>query len=239
MSRPASDIAHAWDVSPQQGVHIQEELRSRVVLTNGFRELTYVGGADVAFSRKKGRVYAALVVLEYRTMSLVEVACGEGEARFPYIPGLLTFREGPVVMKAFGRLSKRPDLFLFDGQGIAHPRRVGLASHMGLLLNIPTVGCAKSPLRVQFELPGPKRGSVTKMMVGDEEVGAVLRTRDGVKPLYISPGHLVDVATSVQVVLATGRGYRLPEPTRIAHIMVTQLRKRREGRTFLRMEPSS
>lgn len=228
MSKPGSDIAHPWDVSPQQAIHIQEKLRSRVDLTNGFGELTHIGGADVAFSRKRGRVYAALVVLDYRTLSVVEVACGEGEARFPYIPGLLTFREGPVVMKAFCRLRKRPDLILFDGQGIAHPRRLGLASHMGLLLNIPTLGCAKSPLRVHFELPGPKRGSATKMMAGDEEVGVVLRTRDGVKPLYVSPGHMVDLATSVQVVLAAGRGYRLPEPTRIAHITVAQLRKRRE-----------
>jgi deoxyribonuclease V len=142
---------------------------------------------------------------------------------------LLTFREGPVVMKAFARLKTRPDLILFDGQGIAHPRRLGLASHMGLLLNIPTVGCAKSPLRVKFKLPGPRRGCATKMTVGDEEVGTVLRTRDGIKPLYVSPGHLVDMATSVRVVLAMGRGFRLPEPTRIAHITVTQLRKRREG----------
>jgi deoxyribonuclease V len=229
VSRPASDIAPVWDVSPQQAIHIQEELRSRVDLTNGFRELIHIGGVDVAFSRKKGRVYAALVVLDYKTLKLVEVACGEGEARFPYIPGLLTFREGPVVMRAFDRLRKKPDLILFDGQGIAHPRRLGLASHMGLLLNIPTVGCAKSPLRVRFQLPGPQRGSATKMTAGGEEVGVVLRTRDGVKPLYVSPGHMVDLATSVRVVLATGRGYRLPEPTRIAHITVTQLRKRREG----------
>jgi deoxyribonuclease V len=221
-------MTHPWDVSPRRAIEIQRELRSRVALNNGFQELTWIGGADVAFSRKRGRVYAALTVFEFQTMSLLEVAYGEEEVRFPYIPGLLTFREGPVVLEAFQRLRKRPDVILFDGQGIAHPRRLGLASHMGLLLNIPTVGCAKSPLRVEFKPPGLKRGCASRMMDGNEQVGVVLRTRAGIKPLYVSPGHLVDLATSVQLVLAAGRGYRLPEPTRMAHVLVTQLRKERE-----------
>lgn len=221
-------IRHRWDVSPRQAIEIQEDLRSLLVLTNGFDKLLLVGGADVAYSRKKNRVYAALTVFHYSTMSLLDVAYAEAEAGFPYIPGLLTFRERPVVLKAFRRLKERPDLIIFDGQGIAHPRRLGLAAHMGLVLNIPTVGCAKSPLRVQFEAPGLKRGSASKMMDGQEQVGVVLRTRDGIKPLYISPGHLVDLATSVKVILAAGRGYRLPQPTRIAHIKVTEFRKRLE-----------
>jgi deoxyribonuclease V len=229
VSKVASDIRHPWEVSPRQAIQIQEELSTRVVMANGFRELTLIGGADVAFSKKNNRVYAAVAVFDYDTMSLVEEAHAEAPAHFPYIPGLLTFREGPVVLEAFRRVRARPDLILFDGQGIAHPRRLGLATHMGLLLNIPTVGCAKKPLRVQFEPPGLKRGSATRMMAGGEQVGVVLRTRDGVKPLYISPGHLVDLATSVQVVLAAGRGYRLPEPTRIAHIFVSKLRKRKES----------
>ncbi|MCK4271804.1 deoxyribonuclease V [bacterium] len=221
-------IRHRWDVSPRQAIEIQEDLRSLLVLTNGFDKLLLVGGADVAYSRKKNRVCAALTVFHYSTMNLLDVAYAEAEASFPYIPGLLTFREGPVVLKAFRRLKERPDLIIFDGQGIAHPRRLGLAAHMGLVLNMPTVGCAKSPLRVQFEVPGLKRGSASKMMDGEEQVGVVLRTRDGIKPLYISPGHLVDLATSVKVILATGRGYRLPQPTRIAHIKVTEFRKRFE-----------
>jgi deoxyribonuclease V len=228
VTRSVANIAHPWDVSPRRAIQIQRELRSRVALNNGFQKLTRIGGADVAFSRKRGRVYAALTVFEFQTMSLLEVAYGEGEARFPYIPGLLTFREGPVVLEAFRQLRKRPDVILFDGQGIAHPRRLGLASHMGLLLNIPTVGCAKSPLRVEFKPPGRERGCASKMMNGNEQLGVVLRTRAGIKPLYVSPGHLVDLATSVQLVLAAGRGYRLPEPTRMAHILVTRLRKERE-----------
>ncbi len=221
-------IKHRWDISPRQAIKIQEDLRSLLVLTNGFDKLLLVGGADVAYSRKKNRVCAVLTVFHYSTMNLLDVAYAEAEASFPYIPGLLTFREGPVVLKAFRRLKERPDLIIFDGQGIAHPRRLGLAAHMGLVLNMPTVGCAKSPLRVQFEVPGLKRGSASKMMDGKEQVGVVLRTRDGIKPLYVSPGHLVDLATSVKVILAAGRGYRLPQPTRIAHIKVTEFRKRFE-----------
>jgi deoxyribonuclease V len=224
----AVTIEHRWNVSPRRAIHIQEELRARVILENGFRQLRRLGGTDVAYSRKRNRVYAAVVVFDYETLAPLEVACAEGPARFPYIPGLLTFREGPVVLKAFRRLKNRPDVVLFDGQGIAHPRRLGLASHMGLLLNISTVGCAKSPLWVQFKPPGVRRGSRTRMMAGDEQVGVVLRTRDGVKPVYVSPGHLVDLPTSVKVVLAAGRGYRLPEPTRIAHMMVSKLRKQEE-----------
>lgn len=229
MSAAPADIWHSWDVSPGQAIRIQEELRARVVMTNGFQKLTLIGGADVAFSKRYNRVFAAAAVFDHDTMSLVEEAYAEAPARFPYIPGLLTFREGPVVLKAFRRLRKRPDVILFDGQGIAHPRRLGLATHMGLLLNIPTVGCAKKPLRVQFTPPSLKRGSATKMMAGEEQVGVVLRTRDGVKPLYVSPGHLVDLATSVRIVLNAGRGYRLPEPTRIAHILVSRLRKKKES----------
>ncbi len=228
MNKPVFNLTHLWDVSPQRAVGIQQELRSRVLLANGFRELTRIGGADVAFSRRRERVYAALATFDFETMSLLEVAYGEAQAFFPYIPGLLTFREGPAVLDAFRQLRKRPDVILFDGQGIAHPRRMGLASHMGVVLNIPTVGCAKSPLRVAFEPPGRERGCASEMKDGDEQVGVVLRTRTGVKPLYISPGHLVDVPTSVQLVLAAGRGYRLPEPTRVAHILVSRLRKEKD-----------
>lgn len=227
--KASSNIKHSWDVSPSRAIQIQESLRSHLALANGFRKLIFIGGADVAYSWRKNRMYAALTVFHYSTMNLLEVAFAEAEAHFPYVPGLLTFREGPVVLRAFRRLKGRPDLVIFDGQGIAHPRRMGLASHMGLLLNIPAVGCAKSPLWVQFVPPGMKRGDATEMMAGNEEVGAVLRTRDGVKPVYVSPGHLVDLSTSVRVVLACGRGYRLPEPTRIAHIMVTQRRRRDEA----------
>jgi len=228
MMRIPVDITHEWDVSPGLAIQIQERLKARVVLSNGFQQLSRIGGADVAFSRKRNKVYAVLVVLDYVTMSALEMVSGEGPARFPYIPGLLTFREGPVLMEVFNRLRKWPDLILFDGQGIAHPRRLGLASHMGLLLNTPSIGCAKSPLRVQFKPPKRERGSLSKMMYGHEQVGVVLRTRDGINPLYISPGHMVDLPTSVKVVLDCGRGYRLPEPTRIAHIQVSQMRRRDE-----------
>ena len=229
MIKTSAELKHSWEVSPRQAIQIQERLRAGVILAKGFRELTRIGGADVAYRRENNRLYAVVAVFDYQTMSPLEEAYAKGSAHFPYIPGLLTFREGPVVLEAFRQLRTRPDLILFDGQGIAHPRRMGLATHMGLLLNIPTVGCAKKPLRVQFQTPGLKRGSATRMMAGEEQVGVVVRTRDGVKPVYVSPGHLVDVASSVRVVLATGRGYRLPEPTRLAHLKVTEFKKADPG----------
>jgi deoxyribonuclease V len=225
-----SSGGHAWRVSPRRAVRIQKDLRARLMLTNGFDVIRIVAGADVAYSRRLNRVYAAVAAFDYATMDLLEDVYAQGPAGFPYIPGLLTFREGPAVMKAFRRLKNRPDMVLFDGQGIAHPRRMGLASHLGILLDLPSIGCAKSPLRVQFRQPGRRRGSATRMMAGDEQVGVVLRTREGVKPVYVSPGYRVDVPTSAQIVMKCGRGCRLPEPTRRAHMLVSRYRLHSEER---------
>jgi deoxyribonuclease V len=222
--RPSKKMLHPWKVSPQRAIAIQRELRSHLVLKNGFDTIERVAGVDVAYSPRIDRVYAAVAIFDFRTLSLLEEVYAEEDSLCPYIPGLLTFREGPVVLRAFRRLQACPDVILFDGQGIAHPRRMGLASHMGLLLGISSIGCAKSPLRVQFRIPGKRRGCATRMMAGEEQVGVVLRTRAGVKPVYVSPGHLIDIPTSKRVVLRCGRGYRLPEPTRRAHIMVSRYR---------------
>jgi deoxyribonuclease V len=227
--KPAASITHPWRVSPRRAVAIQKILRSHLSLVNGFRALRIVAGVDVAYSRRNNRMYAVAAAFDLQTMSSLERVFAEDTARFPYIPGLLTFREGPVVLKAFRRLISKPDIILFDGQGIAHPRRMGLASHLGLLLGTPAIGCAKSPLGVCFRLPGQRRGCATRMMAGEEQVGVVLRTRQGVQPVYLSPGHLVDIPTCVKVVLRCGRGYRLPEPTRMAHLMVTHYREQKEG----------
>jgi deoxyribonuclease V len=224
----SSPERHSWRVSPRRAIRIQEDLRARLVLTNGFDTIRIVAGVDVAYSRRLNRVYAAMAVCDYDTMNLLEEVYAQGPAGWPYIPGLLTFREGPVVVKTFRRLKIRPDIAIFDGQGIAHPRRMGLASHLGIVLNLPSVGCAKSPLRVQFRQPAQRRGSATRMMSGGQQVGVVLRTREGVKPVYVSPGHLVDIPTSMKIVLTCGRGYRLPEPTRLAHILVSRFRLNRE-----------
>jgi deoxyribonuclease V len=151
----------------------------------------------------------------------VEYAIATRPATFPYIPGLLSFREGPVILDAMNKLSAAPDLLIFDGQGVAHPRRLGIASHIGLLLDLPSIGCAKSRLCGQHEEPGLERGSHVPLMDKGETIGSVVRTRSGVKPVFVSVGHRLDLRTSVEYVLACCRGYRLPETTRRAHLMAS------------------
>lgn len=161
---------------------------------------------------------AAVVVFEWPDLRLIEVQTAGGDLDFPYIPGFLSFREIPLLIKAFEKLRISPDLILVDGQGIAHPRRLGLASHLGLVLNIPTIGCAKSHLIGDYTEPGERRGSCTYLTDGDRIIGAVLRVKDRVKPLFISIGHKISLGAAIKWTLGTGRGYRLPEPARLAHL---------------------
>lgn len=161
---------------------------------------------------------AAVVVIQYPQFRLMEVKVVQGKLDFPYIPGLLSFRESPLTLAACEQLTITPDLILVDGQGIAHPRRIGLASHLGLFLDTPTIGCAKSRLCGQHEAPGETPGSYTELMDRNETVGAALRTRTRVKPVYVSIGHKIDLKNAIHWVLATCRGYRLPEPARLAHL---------------------
>jgi deoxyribonuclease V len=146
-----------------------------------------------------------------------EVATARGEISFPYVPGLFAFREGPVLLKAFGKLNTKPDVMIFDGQGIAHPRGIGLASHLGLWLDLPSIGCTKTPLLKDFAWPEPLEGSFEWIRIKGKKVGAVLRTKVKVKPIFVSPGHRIDLQTSIQIVLATCREFRIPEPLRRAH----------------------
>ena len=216
---------HSWDVNYKEARRLQEELAARVELRPLPDSIRLVAGADLAFSRGLGRFFAAIVVLALPDLERVEVVTADAEPTVPYIPGLLSFREGPAVIEAVGRLRCRPDVFIFDGQGYAHPRRCGLASHMGLWLGLPTVGCAKSRLIGEYEEPGRARGESVPLTDAGEQIGTVLRTRTGVKPLYVSPGHLADFATSVQLVLRCCTRYRLPEPTRLAHIEVGRVKR--------------
>jgi deoxyribonuclease V len=209
--------AHPWAVSVHEAFRIQEELRKKLVLEDTAGDPETIAGIDVSFSKVRDRLYAAIVVLDARTMQPVETATAALKPIFPYVPGLLTFREGPVVLEAFARLGCKPDLLMFDGQGIAHPRGFGLASHVGVLLDRPSLGCAKSRLVGEFKEPKQKRGSMRTLSIGRAKVGVVLRTRDNVKPLFVSPGHRITVETAARRVLEAGRGYRLPEPTRLAH----------------------
>ncbi len=207
---------HRWDVTPQEAEAIQLSLAGRVILQPVPGQITRVAGVDMS-AREVAR--AAVVLLSYPGLEVLEVARAEKPLSFPYIPGLLSFREGPAVLAAFEKLSMWPDLVFFDGQGIAHPRRFGIASHMGVLLDLPTIGVAKSPLAAHGPEPPPEPGSwVEWVNRRGEVVAAAVRTKRGTKPVYVSPGHKTDLPTAVQYVLSTCRGYRLPEPTRQAHI---------------------
>jgi deoxyribonuclease V len=219
---------HVWDVSSQEAIQIQKELRSRLDLRKLPGTVRRVAGTDVSFSRKSGRIWAGVVVFSFPELSRIEEKWIQDKVRFPYIPGLLSFRELPVLLKALKRLETDPELILCDGQGIAHPRGLGLASHLGLLVDRATIGCAKSRLVGDFSELGQQKGSYAPLWYKEQMVGAVLRTRRGVRPLFISPGNRITLDESVKIVLACCGKYRMPEPTRQAHLLVSGLRRRQE-----------
>jgi len=204
-----------WDVSPQEAAQLQRQLLGRFHKSDTLGEVRLVAGVDVGLH--PGHARAAVVVCALPGLERVEEVIVDGDVTFPYVPGLLSFREAPVVLAALARLNAVPDVLIFDGQGYAHPRRMGLATHLGILLDWPTLGCAKSRLIGKADEPGPTRGCVASLRDGDEEIGLVLRTRSGVRPVYVSVGNRIGLAHAAEVVLACGRGYRLPEPTRWAH----------------------
>jgi deoxyribonuclease V len=209
---------HSWRLKPGEAMQIQARLRERLLLSWQGQEPRTVGGVDV--SLKGGQARAAIVVLSYPELKPLDSATAEVGIEFPYVPGLLAFREGPAILAAWGELQRNPDLLLFDGQGIAHPRSLGIASHMGLWLDRPTIGVAKSRLYGKHDAPGPQRGEGAELR--DERdprrvIGRVLRTRSEVSPVYVSPGHLIDLPNSVRFVHQCCTLYRLPEPTRWAH----------------------
>lgn len=220
---------HPWNLTPREAVRLQKELAQQVIRRGAApREPLLVAGCDAAgrgrWARRDEEIIAGVLVLRIPGWELVDAAWARGPSPFPYIPGLLSFREAPLYLKAFHKLRLRPDILLCDGQGIAHPRGLGLASHLGLLLDLPTVGVAKSRLVGEHREPGRRRGCATRLLLDGHVVGRVLRTQDGVRPLYISPGHKIGVAEAVSLVLRLAPRYRLPEPTRLADIWVTQLR---------------
>ncbi len=210
---------HSFDVTYEEAVGIQQELAAQVSLSPQLWRYRYVAGADVSYSKKENTLFAAVVVQEHPSGRQLFTHAERGTATFPYIPGLLSFRETPLLLRIFEGLPVTPDVVLCDGQGLAHPRGFGLACHIGLLLDVPCIGCAKSRLIGEYEEPGAARGCRSALTHKGKVVGAVVRTRDKVRPLFVSPGHKVDVETAVRIVLETCRGYRLPEPTRIAHLL--------------------
>ena len=217
--------AHPWAVSVQEAFRIQEELRRKLVLEDVPEAPRTIAGVDVSYSRARDLLFAAIVVLDADSLEPIEVASASQQPVFPYVPGLLTFREGPVVLEAYAGLRDEPDLLMFDGQGIAHPRGLGLASHIGVVLDRPSIGCAKSRLVGEFKEPKQKRGSMRTLSLHRTKVGVVLRTKDQTKPLFVSPGHRVTVETAATRVLGAGRGYRLPEPTRLAHTAAERVKR--------------
>jgi len=178
----------------------------------------FIAGVDISVKREGGQATGAVVILQYPELRVLEVKVIGGRLDFPYIPGLLSFRESPLMLAACQELTLVPDLILVDGQGIAHPRRMGLASHLGLFLDAPTIGCAKSLLCGQHEVPGEEPGSYAEIRDGEEVIGAALRTKPGVNPVYVSIGHKVSLESAIYWVLKCCRGYRLPEPARLAHL---------------------
>jgi deoxyribonuclease V len=217
---------HDWDVDYKTAVAIQADLRGKLVLSDDEPgDIRVVAGADISCTKGDDRVWAAVVLMDAADLETIGEATYCGRASMPYIPGLLSFREGPALLGAFEKLGSRPDMVLFDGQGIAHPRGFGLAAHMGLILDLPSVGCAKTRLIGTFEDPGARRGQHSPLSLDGKQIGAVLRTKDHVKPIFVSQGHRVSLERAVDVVLRCTRRYRIPEPVRRAHILVNKLRK--------------
>jgi deoxyribonuclease V len=226
---------HDLDLSPPEARRLQEELASRVVAGPALdlTKVRHVAGADV--STQGDMAYATVVVLDFPGLSPVEVRGFEEPLRFPYVPGLLSFRELPSVVGALERVKTEVDALILDAQGMAHPRRMGLASHLGIFLDVPTVGCAKSLLVGNFEEPGREKGSATDLVHRGEVIGRVVRTRDGVSPVYVSVGNGIDLGSCVELVLACCPRYRLPETTRRAHTAANRLRRGEEPGAGLRL----
>jgi deoxyribonuclease V len=247
---------HKWNLSLKEAVSLQRRLRDRILLKNKLGSVKLIAGADMSIDDERGLGYAGVIVYFFPDLVEVERQHAKAKLNFPYVPGLLAFREAPVLIKAFAKIRNVPDVILFDGQGIAHPRGLGIASHMGLILGKPTIGCAKSRLIGEYEEPGNNVGDwspLVKVIASNvchcEErkrrsnlmgllrppkgprndlgaiIGAVLRTRKNVKPIFVSPGHLIDLRTSIKIVLSCSDGFRIPKPTREADHFVEQVKK--------------
>jgi deoxyribonuclease V len=215
---------HPWNVTPKEAVEIQRRLQSRVILRNRIKRVRYVAGTDVSSSLTDDTVWAGVVVVKYPGLERVEERWARGKASFPYIPGLLSFREIPILVSALAKLKIMPDLILCDGQGIAHPRGMGLATHLGFLVDCATVGCAKSRLVGTYSGLGEDKGAYAELLYAGKVVGVAARTRERVNPIFISPGNRITLKQSIRVVLSCSPKYRVPEPIRMAHLLVNRLR---------------
>jgi deoxyribonuclease V len=219
-------IRHPWNVDYEKAIEIQNSLKEKVILkvSKAFNP-HFVAGVDVSCDEK--RLYAATVLFSFPELVFVEKNTASGEVSFPYIPGFLSFREAPIIIKTIKGLKEKPDIILVDGQGIAHPRRLGLAAHIGVLMDIASIGCAKKKLVGSYKPVPDELGAYTPLIDGEQVIGFVIRTKKHVKPVFVSPGHLMDFKASYNIVMACLHGYRLPEPTRLAHIEANRERRNR------------
>ena len=221
-------ITHPWQLSYGEAVTLQRQLRERVIVADQDNwPPETVAGADISYDRRHNMLFAAMLTFSYPDLTLMAVEQQAAVASFPYIPGLLTFREGPLLAEILRRCPRLPDLLVCDGQGIAHPRGLGLATHLGVLFDLPTIGCAKSRLVGEYRLPGLERGAMSPLQGEPGQLlGMVVRTRKQVKPVFVSPGHLISVDRAAKMVLKLSTRYRLPEVTRQAHQHVNRMRKK-------------
>ena len=212
-----------------RALDFQKRLRRSIIGERSFGELKTVAGADISILKSEKKLICGIIVFSYPDLTEIERVYSEVEENFPYIPGLLAFREGPAIIETYGKLAVKPDVLILDGQGTAHPRGVGIACHVGVLLDVPAMGIAKSRLYGSFEEPGTEKGSWTPLTSREGEcIGAVLRTKDGTKPVFVSPGHRIDLESALEIALACSKGLRIPEPTRLADKYVAELKKGRK-----------
>jgi len=220
---------HPWNLDYKEAVAVQEHLSRQIREKALPRSIDTIAGADASYHPRGRKVHGTVLVFTFPDLVLTDRASASDSTSFPYVTGLLSFREAPVLEKAFSKLRTRPDVIIFDGQGIAHPRGMGLASHMGLILDCPTIGCAKTRLVGAHPPPGQAKGSTAPLNYQGRIVGAVVRTRAGVKPVFVSPGHAITLTEAIGLVLECSRGYRLPEPVRQAHLAVNRYRLEADG----------
>ena len=221
-------IQHRWDITPREAIALQRELAGQVSQAPLTSPVKLIAGTDCAFLEGGRTILAVAVLCDARGLGLLGWSCCALPCTFPYVPGLLSFREAPAVIEAVRRLPSQPDLLMCDGQGVAHPRGLGLAAHVGLWLDVPTIGVAKSRLCGEFRTPGLRRGNHTRLMLEGSVVGSVVRTADGVRPLFVSVGHRINLEQAVRWTVRASLGFRLPEPTRQAHMKVTCLTRHPE-----------
>ena len=216
---------HNWSLSPKEAIALQKRLASEVRIQPLATRFKIIGAADISYCRHTGCLIAVILSFKWPSLDQIESVHHVCKVSFPYVPGLLSFREVPPLIEAYRKIGKKPDVLLCDGQGIAHPRKLGFAAHLGLCLGIPTVGCAKSRLCGDHERLTLRKGRSVPLLLDGEQVGLVFCSRDGVKPIYISPGHLSDIASSKRLVSRCLRRYRIPEPLRLAHIEANRIRQ--------------